>query len=94
MDRFPEGLPPIQDFFQAPRRPAAVQTASSITFAYEPATEPINPRLLAEEDRAAVAAEEDLSRRLAIGRSPVHHHGRSEDIGGSRAQPSGTPARP
>ena len=71
LDRFPDRLPPIQDYFQAQRRESAVRTVSSITFTYNPTTQPINPRLLAEEDRAAVAAEEDLSRRLAIGRSPV-----------------------
>ena len=63
LDRFPGNLAAIQDFFQAGRRQAAVRTTSSITFAYNPATQPINPRLLAEEDRLALAAAEDASRR-------------------------------
>ena len=48
---------------------SAVRTTSSITFAYRPATQPINPRLLAEEDRLEVANEEDESRRLAATRT-------------------------
>ena len=73
LDRFPGNLTAIQDFFQAGRRQAAVRTTSSITFAYNPATQPINPRLLAEEDRLALAAAEDASRRgfspeVAMGR--------------------------
>ena len=67
LDRFREHLAPIQDFFQAERREPAVRTTSSITFAYIPATQPINPRLLAEEDRLALAAEEEASRRAGLG---------------------------
>ena len=63
LDRFPDNLAAIQDFFQAGRRQAAVRTTSSITFAYNPTTQPINPRLLAEEDRLALAAAEEASRR-------------------------------
>ena len=67
LDRFREHLAPIQDFFQAERREPAVRTTSSITFAYNPATQPINPRLLAEEDRLELAAEEEASRRAGLG---------------------------
>ncbi len=63
LDRFSEHLVPIQDYFQAERREPAVRTTSSITFAYNPATQPINPRLLAEEDRLALAADEETSQR-------------------------------
>ena len=63
LDRFPGNLAAIQDFFQAGWRQTAVRTASSIAFADRPATQPINPRLLAEEDRVAMAAAEEASRR-------------------------------
>ena len=43
------------------RRESAVRTTSSITFAYNPTTQPINPRLLAEEDRIAAAEEEQAA---------------------------------
>ena len=56
LDRFPSNLVAIQEVFQAGWREPAVRTASSITFADHPATQPINPRLLAEEDRPPVAA--------------------------------------
>ena len=63
LDRFPGNLAAIQDFFQAGWRQTAVRTTSSITFADHPATLAINPRLLAEEDRLALAAAEEASRR-------------------------------
>ena len=56
-------MPAIQDFFRGDMRESAVRTTSSITFDYRPATQPINPRLLAEEDRQEIAREEEESRR-------------------------------
>ena len=51
-----------------PRRRAApaVRCTSSITFSYRPATQPINPRLIAEKDREEIAKEEEESRRAMI----------------------------
>ena len=65
LDRFAWPVPAIQDFFRGEPRQSAVRTTSSITFAYRPATQPINPRLLAEQDRQEIAKEEEESRRLA-----------------------------
>ncbi len=65
LDRFPNRTAAIHDFFQLGRRRTAIETTSSITFAYHPTTQPINPQLLAEEDRLALAAEEEASRRAA-----------------------------
>ena len=62
LDRFGDHAAPIHEFFRGPRRESAVRTTSSVTFAYAPATHPIDPRLLAEEDRLAVEAEEETSR--------------------------------
>ncbi|NQU22736.1 MAG: tetratricopeptide repeat protein, partial [Candidatus Nealsonbacteria bacterium] len=66
LGRFASPVPAIQDFFRGNLRQSAVRTTSSITFAYNPSTRPINPRLLAERDRIVVAAEEEESRRGAI----------------------------
>ena len=67
LDRFPGNLAAIQDFFQAGWRQPAVRTTSSITFAYHPTTQPINPRLLAEEDRRGAGRS---PKRPAAGDSP------------------------
>ena len=48
----------------AASRPSAARRAS--VFNYRPATQPINPRLLAEKDREEIAREEAESRRAAI----------------------------
>jgi hypothetical protein len=58
LDRFGGSLSAIDEFFRGVRRESAVRTTSSVTFAYAPATQPINPRLLAEEDRVAAAEAE------------------------------------
>jgi len=64
LSRHPWPVGPIQDFFRGPRREGSVPTASSITFSDAPATRPVNPRLLAEQDRQQVAADEEASRRI------------------------------
>ncbi len=58
LDRFGGNVSAIDDFFRGARRESAVRTTSSVTFAYNPTTQPINPRLLAEEDRVAAAESE------------------------------------
>lgn len=63
LSRFPATIPGIGEFFRSAERTSAVRTTASITFEYRPETQPINPRLLAESERLAVAEEE--SRRLA-----------------------------
>ena len=62
LDRFGGNISAIDDFFRGVEREPAVQTTSSITFAYNPTTQPINPRLLAEEDRIAAQQQEEASR--------------------------------
>ncbi|MGA2032865.1 MAG: tetratricopeptide repeat protein, partial [Thermoguttaceae bacterium] len=66
LDRFPSALATIQDFFRGEIRQPAVRTTSSITFEYRPTTQPINPRLLAEQDRLEVARDEQESRRVGM----------------------------
>ncbi len=66
LERFASPLPSIGDFFRGGERQPAVRCTSSITFNYRPATQPINPRLLAEKDREEIAKEEEESRRAAI----------------------------
>jgi alpha-2-macroglobulin len=71
LDRFGSNAAAIDEFFRGRRRAPAVRTTSSIAFAYAPATRPINPRLLAEEDRQAAAADEKAARlqvAVALGR--------------------------
>lgn len=63
LEQFSFAVPAIQDFFGGGRRETAVRTTASITFAYRPATQAINPRLLADEDRKML--ELDESRRLS-----------------------------
>jgi uncharacterized protein YfaS (alpha-2-macroglobulin family)/tetratricopeptide (TPR) repeat protein len=58
LEQFASTVPAINEFFGLGRREAAVRTTASITFNYRPATQAINPRLLAEEDRKAMEAEE------------------------------------
>ena len=66
LDRFGSNIAAINDFFRGVQRESAVRTTSSITFAYNPMTQPINPRLLAEEDRIAVAEEEEATLRRKV----------------------------
>ncbi|MHC4180255.1 MAG: MG2 domain-containing protein, partial [Planctomycetota bacterium] len=66
LERFPWQVAAIQDFFRGTPRQPAVRTTSSITFAYNPSTCAINPRLLAERDRLEVEAEEEASRVAAL----------------------------
>jgi len=63
LSRFPATISAIGEFFRSAERAPAVRTTASITFEYRPETKPINPRLLAESERLAVAEEE--ARRLA-----------------------------
>jgi len=72
LERFPWQVAAIQDFFRGNPRQSAVRTTSSITFAYNPSTRPINPRLLAERDRIEVEEEEEESRRTALAGSRPH----------------------
>ncbi|HUY89785.1 MAG TPA: tetratricopeptide repeat protein [Pirellulales bacterium] len=65
VEMFGSNVAAIQDFFRGQTREPAVRTTSSVTFAYYPATQPINPQLLAEKDRLEVAAEE--AERLKAG---------------------------
>ena len=53
----------IDDFFAGSTREITVRSGSSITFAYNPTTRPIDRQLLAEAERIEIAAEE--SARLA-----------------------------
>jgi alpha-2-macroglobulin len=62
-EMFGSNVSPIADFFRGQPRASAVRTASSVTFAYHPATQPINPQLLTEKDRREVEAMEDESRK-------------------------------
>jgi len=66
LERFASPLPSIGDFFRGTRREPAVRCTSSIMFSYRPATQPINPRLLAEKDREEIANEEAESRKDAV----------------------------
>lgn len=54
LDRFPWHVPAIDEFFKSAHRVSAMRTTSSVVFAYFPQTRPINPRLLAEEDRREI----------------------------------------
>ncbi|HQU41753.1 MAG TPA: tetratricopeptide repeat protein, partial [Pirellulales bacterium] len=76
-EMFGSNVSPIADFFRGQLRASAVRTASSVTFAYYPATQPINPQLLAEQDRREVEAMEE-ERRQALGESA-----KAEPTGGS-----------
>jgi len=58
LKRFSSAVPAIEDFFRGAHRQSAVRTTSTITFAYRPTTNAINPRLLAEGERLAIAEEE------------------------------------
>ncbi|MGH7140407.1 MAG: alpha-2-macroglobulin family protein, partial [Pirellulales bacterium] len=68
-EMFGANASPIADFFRGQPRASAVRTASSVTFAYHPATLPINPQLLAEKDRLEVQAMEEDRRKLLIAES-------------------------
>ncbi len=73
---------PIGGYFRGVPRTSGVNTTSSITFKYYPATQPISPRLLAERDRLELAEEEAESleaTRLAMAA------GQPKSMGGNRA---------
>ncbi|MCA9247003.1 MAG: tetratricopeptide repeat protein, partial [Planctomycetales bacterium] len=63
LDRFGERVAPIDQFFRGAMRKMAVRAGSSIGFGYQPATQPINARLLSEVERREVAESEE--RRLS-----------------------------
>ncbi len=72
-ERFGRNEGSIGSFFAGQAREAAVRTTSSITFEYHPATEAINPDLLSETERVALAQAErtrleSMSRGFALGR--------------------------
>lgn len=58
-------VPSIDEWLQGETRQAAVRTEASILFAYHPSTRPINPLLLAEEQRAELELAEAAA-RLAL----------------------------
>ncbi|HVX09744.1 MAG TPA: tetratricopeptide repeat protein [Pirellulales bacterium] len=60
---FGSNVSPIVDFFRGQPRASAVRTQSSVTFAYHPATRPINAQLLAEKDRREVEEMEQSARQ-------------------------------
>ena len=62
LDQFPTSVSALEQFFRNVPRQSVMRTVSSITFVYQPSTKAINPRLLAEADRLAIAEEE--TRRL------------------------------
>ncbi|MCH7728871.1 MAG: ethanolamine ammonia-lyase reactivating factor EutA, partial [Planctomycetes bacterium] len=64
LDRFSSSIAAIDTFFRGANRQPAVRTTSSITFDYRPATQPINIRLLAEQDRLELLEAEES--RLAV----------------------------
>lgn len=70
-ERYAEPLPPIHEVFRGTPRQPAMQTVSSASFSYHPATRAIDRQLLAEAERAAVAADEaEALERLAINAQP------------------------
>ena len=83
LERFASPLPSIGDFFRGVPRESAVRCTSSITFSYRPATQPINPRLLAEKDREEIAKEEAESRRDAIALAKTEADGTVLSLGTS-----------
>ena len=95
VEMFGSNVTPIQDFFRGQTRAPAVRTISSVTFAYHPATQPIDPKLLAEKDRLEVAADE--AERLKLGAGNVTAGagmgggmgGMGQGMGGMRMRQSG-----
>lgn len=68
LDRYSGSLGAIGEFFKGQPREPAVRTTSSASFSYHPATHPINPQLLAEEDRVEIArAEAERLREFGAG---------------------------
>lgn len=59
LERYSFAVGAIQDFFTGQRRRADVRMTSSVRFLYCAATRPINPRLLAEHERAELAQAEE-----------------------------------
>ncbi len=84
LGRYPSVVAAIDDFFRGARRQSAVRTTSTITFGYRPTTRPINPRLLAEDERLAIEEEERrVMEELAEGnRAAEGHRVRIVDSGG------------
>jgi hypothetical protein len=70
-DRFAWPGPSIQAFFRGQPREWLVRTSSSIVFEDRPATQPIPARLLAEQDRAEIARDEEASLAGRPVRGPV-----------------------
>ncbi len=96
LNRFPKQIPSIEEYFRGVRRQSAVRTTSSVTFAYRPQTNRIDPRLLAETERLAVEKEEQ--QRLSeladnsAGDDPFGGPGAGDPFGGPSADPFGAPA--
>ncbi len=69
LNLFSPNVPPIDDFFRGvPRESASLRTSTSVTFAYCPATHPIDPHLLSEVERQEVAKEEAERQKVLMGR--------------------------
>jgi alpha-2-macroglobulin len=66
LDRVAWPVAPIQEYFQGSDREAAVRTSSSITYSYVSPARSINSRLLAEQQRRELAAEEAASRAAGL----------------------------
>jgi len=86
LDRFAWPAPPIHEFFRGQLRQPAIRTTSSITFAYSPSTQAIDPQFLEERQRLEIAKEEEASltaSRLAVAAdSELYGRGHWSDFGG------------
>jgi tetratricopeptide (TPR) repeat protein len=81
-EMFGSNVSPIADFFRGQPRASAVRTASSVTFAYYPATRPIDSQLLAEKDRREVEAME-AERRTQLHAAMAGQPGRDRGENGA-----------
>lgn len=66
LERFGSQVVPIDQFFHGGQRQAAVRTTSSITFYYNPTTQPIARALLAERERLELEEQEAASLELLV----------------------------
>ena len=79
LDRFQWLTPDVSAVFRGSRREPQMRTESSICFTYRPETVRINARLLSEQERIEITAEEAESRRLA---AESDMYGGSSGLGG------------
>jgi alpha-2-macroglobulin len=64
LNLFGSNVAPIDDIFRGGARQSALRTSTSATFAYYPATRPIDSQLLSESERLVLAAEESEHKLL------------------------------